>query len=212
MKLSDKSKELLSLYADMAKNGYRTTDNQVVEHAFNDMEIRSFGEAVRSLLRRFEVTTLLDYGCGGSDYEWPGFCDGMSAKEYFGLSQVYRYEPARKIDQRKRAGAVVCFDVLEHVYIADLAETVRELYSLAERLVIVNVACYAARALLPNGENAHITVRPPFWWRGFFDSIAAEFPDVSVQLYCSTAWRKATAFPLWSASAWLSSPSFAASL
>ena len=28
----------------------------------------------------------------------------------------------------------------------------------------INVACYNAAALLPNGENAHVTVRAPSWW------------------------------------------------
>ena len=76
------------------------------------------------------------------------------------------------------------------------------------RLVIVNTACYAARSILPNGENAHITVRPPLWWKGMFDSIAVEFPTVSVWLICSPAWRNATAFEIYSGQDWLTSSTF----
>jgi len=208
MTVSLKGKQLLDLYATMARDGYQTVDHQTIEHAFNDMEICAFRAPVRDLLKQFQIASLLDYGCGGSDYEVAGFDENLSAKEYFGLSEVYRYEPARKIDQRQRTDAVVCFDVLEHVFIADLAETIRELFSLTGRLLIVNVACYAARALLPNGENAHITVRPPLWWKGMIDSIAVEFPDVSIQLFCSVGWRKVEAYPIWSASQWLNSPAF----
>ncbi|MGO8757714.1 MAG: hypothetical protein ACLQG3_06280 [Terracidiphilus sp.] len=209
MPLSNKGKELLDLYAAMARDGYATTDRQNVESAYNDMEMRAFREPLRKVFAEHRIATLLDYGCGGSDYESPGFHEGLSALEYFHLEKVFRYEPARNIDERQRADAVLCFDVLEHVFISDLPQVVRELYSLAERLLVVNVACYPARALLPNGENAHITVRQPQWWKGFFDAISVEFPSVSVWLLCSTSWRKADAFSIWSGSDWMKSPTFA---
>ena len=38
--------------------------------------------------------------------------------------------------------------------------------SYANRLVVLNIACYKATALLPNGKNAHVTVRDPMWWKG----------------------------------------------
>jgi hypothetical protein len=208
MTISGKGKQLLDLYALMARDGYRTVDNQEVTHAFNDMEICAFREPVKKVLNQFKISTLLDYGCGGSDYEAPGFDGQLSAKECFGLSQVYRFEPARNVDQRQRVDAVVCFDVLEHIFIADVPGVVRELFSLADKLLVVNVACYSARALLPNGENAHITVRGPLWWKGLFDSISIEYPDVSVYLLCCPAWRQAQGFEVWSANDWLTSPTF----
>ena len=39
------------------------------------------------------------------------------AREYFGLRAVYRFEPTRNVDQRQRVDAVLCFDVLEHVFV-----------------------------------------------------------------------------------------------
>jgi hypothetical protein len=208
MAISNKGRQLLELYTVMAKEGYRTVDLQTIESAFNSMELRAFRQPIKQVLTQFRVNTLLDYGCGGSDYEAAGFDEQLSAREYFGLSQVFRYEPARNLDQRQKVDAVLCFDVLEHLFIADVATTVRELFSLASRLLIVNTACYAARALLPNGENAHITVRPPHWWKGMFDSIACEFPQVSVWLLCSTAYRQAQSFDIWSGSDWLNSSTF----
>ena len=206
---SAKQARLLTLYAEMAREGYATTGGLHIDNAFNDMEIRAFRDHLLPLFRRFGVTSLLDYGCGGSDYDRPGFSeDGRSARQFFGLTRIDRFEPARGLDQRRPADAVVCFDVLEHVFLADLPATVRELFSLAGRLLAVNVACYPARALLPNGENAHVTVRPPLWWKGLFDAIAAEFPTVSVLLLCSTGWHQVQGFPLWSAQDWLDHPDF----
>jgi hypothetical protein len=205
MVCSDKGVQLFDIYKTMAREAYRKEN---VEPAFNDMEIRAFREPIRKVLRQFDISTLLDYGCGGSNYETPGFDADLTAREYFGLKEVYRFEPTREVDQRRQVDAVLCFDVLEHVFVADIPPTVRDIFSLARKLVIVNTACYAARSILPNGENAHITVRPPLWWKGMFDSIAVEFPTVSVWLICSPAWRNATAFELYSAQDWLNSPTF----
>ena len=208
MTISEKGKQLLDMYAAMAREGYQTTDHQTVTSAFNDMEINAYREPVKKLFSDFKIKTLLDYGCGGSDYLRPDFHGEQSAKEYFDLDQVYRYEPARAIDERRPCEALVCFDVLEHIYVADVPSLVRELFSLANRLLIVNVACYSARATLPSGENAHITVRPPHWWKGMFDSIAVEYPSVTICLLCSTEWRKSSQFELWSANEWQNSPGF----
>lgn len=146
MTMSDKGKQLLDLYATIARDGYCTVDGATIEQAFNDMEVRAFREPIRRILNLFQIATPLDYGCGGSGYAAIEFDDVVSAKTYFGLSDVYRFEPARNVDQRQRADAVLSFDVLEHVFIADLPATVREMFSFAGRLLVVNVACYSARA------------------------------------------------------------------
>jgi hypothetical protein len=205
---SKKQLALIELYSEMAADGYRTSDDQHVAVAFSDMEIRAFKDLIKPLFNNFQVKTLLDYGCGGSNYENAGFFQDQSAKTFFELSDVYLYEPARNIDQRRQADAVVCFDVLEHVFIADVPRVIRELFTLANKLLIINVACYSARALLPNGENAHITVRPPFWWKGMFDCIAIEFPNIRVQLWCSTGWRKVEEFKVFKTSEWLEQDNF----
>ena len=44
-----------------------------------------------------------------------GFENEISAIDFFGLKKVYRYEPAREIDERTSVDCVVCFDVLEHI-------------------------------------------------------------------------------------------------
>lgn len=205
---SPKTQALIDLYAQMASDGYQTVDQQTITSAFNDMEIRKFRDNVKPLLRQFDVATLLDYGCGGSDYDQAGFVGAHSAKTFFELQAVYRYEPARGVDQRQVCDAVVCFDVLEHVFVSDVPATLRELFSLARRLLLINVACYPARALLPNGENAHITVRPSAWWKGMVDSIAIEYPRVSVQLWCSNTYSQVEGWPLRRAADWDESPNF----
>ena len=203
-----KRAQLLEMYATMAADGYQTCDHKKVQVAFSDMEIKKFRELIRPVFQEHGIKSILDYGCGGSDYGKPGFHQEQTAAQYFGLEKVVLYEPARGMNNKEAADAVVCFDVLEHVFVSDLPETIRELFRLSRKLLVVNVACYQAKALLPNGENAHITQRPPMWWKGMFDAVAVEFPGVTVQLLCSKTFLEVDAFQLVQARQWEESPQF----
>jgi hypothetical protein len=41
------------------------------------------------------------------------------------------------------------------------------------------VACYPAQKRLPNGENAHATIRPVEWWKQFFETSSAANGNVA---------------------------------
>ena len=89
----------------------------------------------------FKPSTILDYGCGGSDWTLDGFDveSNESALSYLGVNEVYRYEPARNIDERRSVDCIVSFDVLEHVFISDVAKTIRNMLSYATNLAIIKI-------------------------------------------------------------------------
>ena len=207
---SQKGQDLIALYAQMATHGYDRQDQSYVDVAFSDFELRAYRNQLQSVLADFKIASVLDYGCGGSDWSTANFDpeSGQSAIEYFGLQQAWRYEPARNLDERQRADCVVSFDVLEHIFISDVPTVLRDMFSYTNRLLVLNIACYPAAAKLPNGENAHITVRDPLWWKGMLDCISTEYPDVSVWLICSTGWRKSSDFQVWHAGQWQQSSTF----
>tara|TARA_B100000035_G_scaffold68429_1_gene55924 strand:+ start:447 stop:1094 length:648 start_codon:yes stop_codon:yes gene_type:complete len=198
LSLSDKGQRLVDMYSQMAEHGYATNIGMDIKDAYNSFELRKIRDVVKNKFSQYDIGTVLDYGCGGSDWTAPGFENEISAIDFFGLKKVYSYEPARDIDERTSADCVVCFDVLEHIFVSDVATVLRDIFSCAKKLVILNVACYDANALLPNGENAHITVRNPHWWKGALDLISVEFPSVSVDLICSPQYNKMLAFPTFS--------------
>ena len=209
-KFSKKGQELIEMYKTMADEGYERGDQIHVDNAFSDFELRAYRQQIRSILNQHAISTVLDYGCGGSDWRASGF-DGesnQSAIDFFNLQNAYRYEPARDIDERQAVDCVVSFDVLEHVFISDVPSVLRDMFSYATKLLILNVACYPAVARLPNGENAHITVRNPIWWKGMVDCISVEFPKTTVFLLTSTGWRNSTAFPVWKPDLWQESETF----
>ena len=154
--------------------------------------------------KRLKIKSVLDYGCGGSDWDLEGFDQEStkSAKNFFSLEQVSYYEPALKIDQRKMADCVSCFDVLEHIYIIDTTKVLRDIFRFSKKLVVLNIACYKAQALLPNGENAHITVRNPLWWKCMLDSISIDYPDINILLFCYTRYNTIQLFECWKAKEW----------
>lgn len=209
MKLSPKGQKLVALYETMAIDGYDRTDGTRVVDAFKDFESRRLRNHLKIGITEYQVKSVLDYGSGGSDWHANGFDEiGQSAKDFYGLDVCLRYEPARGIDERKKVDCVLCFDVLEHIFIADLEAIVVDIFSHATKLVIINVACYPAAAVLPNGENAHVTVRPPHYWKALIDQIALRFPNVSVWLFTAESYNQPAEFPIYKANDWINSESF----
>ena len=110
--------------------------------------------------------------------------------------------------EKKESDCVVCMDVLEHIFLTDIPNLVDELFMLSKKLLVINVACYKAAALLPNGENAHITVRGPDWWKGIIDGVAIKYPDVKVLLICSQTFSSGVIFQPFKSKDWHSSKEY----
>ena len=204
LKLSKKGQKLIELYAIMANEGLNRTDNLIDRNPYNRFQLAKFRELLLPDFKANKIKSVLDYGSGGSDWEKNGFdtTSGKSAKDYFSLDRISLYEPARDIDHRIKSDCVVCIDVLEHIFISDVLNVLRDIFSYAKKLVVLNVACYKANALLPTGENAHITIRPPVWWKGVLDIISTEFPEIKILLVCSSDIDSITAFEAWKATDW----------
>jgi len=198
--LSDKGKKLIEIYKSMTANGYEN----------NFFNIKMYKEVIKQNFDIFEISSLLDYGCGRVDYLDSSFDENnhTSAKDFFNLREINLYEPSIEIDERKSSDCVICFDVLEHIYIEDVKPILYDIFQYSKKLVILQIACYPAVAKLPNGENAHITCRHPLWWKGVLDSISLDFKDISVVLMCSTEFKKTTIFHTWSANNWAKNENF----
>ena len=199
LKLSKKGNELINFYKLMVKNGY-TNDN------FNPGKFKNI---LKKIFDENKIKTVLDYGAGRGDWKKKIYKNNtVSALDYFDLDIVHKYEPTISNSKKIFSDCVICFDVLEHIFIYDLKNVILDLYNHARKIVIIQVACYDAKAKLPNGENAHVTVRSLTWWKGFLDSISSEFEDKSTLLICTTKDKKILSFKTWSASEWNKSPNY----
>tara|TARA_B110000093_G_scaffold177873_1_gene215541 strand:+ start:483 stop:1166 length:684 start_codon:yes stop_codon:yes gene_type:complete len=212
LKLSTHGEKLIKLYEKMVIEGFQRNDGIKIaaKNVYNSFQLQKFRHVCKEQFINNKIDTVLDYGGGGSDWNVPNFepTNGESAKNFFEIKKVTTFEPARNLMAKKKSDCVVCMDVLEHVFLADVANIVDELFSLTNKLLVVNVACYKAAALLPNGENAHITVRNPDWWKGVFDTISVHFPLIKVVLICSTQFDKGVMYETFNSKDWNSSETF----
>ena len=208
--LSKKGKGLLKLYSQMVAGGYINDKTGIdIKDQFADFSSRYYKKQVKEILSKYQIKSILDYGCGGSDWTKAGFAENnQSAKEFYNLNDCFHYEPSTNIDERQKADCVISFDVLEHVYIEDVETILNDIFSYAKKLVILNIACYKANAKLPNGENAHITIREPFWWKAQLDNMALKYPKIYIQLLLSSGWLKTNGFPIYRGLEWSESDKF----
>ncbi len=108
---------------------------------------------VVDILNRIEGESILDYGCG----------KGTLAKA---IGSIREYDPA--IEGKTEAAPsdlVVCTDVLEHIEPALLDNVLQHLSSVTLKRLFFNIATCPAKKSLPDGRNAHLLVRPGFWWK-----------------------------------------------
>ena len=189
--LSNQYNELLSFYKQMAENGYNRNDGTFVEKVYSDAEPHKFAEQIKKIVEYFNAKNCLDYGSGGSDLNKTKLVNGEKFIDYVGLKKIKSFEPARNKKKKDKCDIVLCFDVLEHVFINDVPWVINDLFKYATKCIVINVACYNAAALLPNGENAHITVRPPSWWLGQIECISSLHPEIYWALFTSEGYNNA---------------------
>ena len=130
---------------------------------FLGLSVLKFSDEIGSLIKQHGIETVLDYGSGqGQQYMPPN-----SLEKKWGVD-VTMYDPAVPgLDTLpdKKFDMVICSDVLEHVPIDDVGVLAQTLFSHATRFVFATVCCREAKKKLPDGRNAHITIRPFEWWQ-----------------------------------------------
>lgn len=82
-------------------------------------------------------------------------------------ARVYDYDPGVPAMSTLPIGQfdfVLCTDVMEHVEQQFVLETLQRIHGYARYAVLFNIALTPSKSLLPNGQNAHVTVKPGDWW------------------------------------------------
>ena len=188
---SPRYREMAALYGRMHAEG-ETRLGIPPEQTFPGSSLLPHVQRIKRLIEATGARTVLDYGAGkGMQYRpqkimvgGQHVADGVA--EYWDVDEVRCYDPgypAHRELPREKFDGVISTDVLEHCPEEDLAWILDEILGFAQRFVFLNVACFPARKSLPNGENAHITVRPPHWWHETLVPRAAKYPGLTWQLH-----------------------------
>lgn len=174
---SPRYRDLLALYREMHRSG-DAAHGRAAAATFDGRSLAPHTATVLDLIGRHGAKTLLDYGAGKGvmyrmrDLRAPDGRTVPDLRTYWGLDEVTLYDPGYEPHSRYPSGrfdAVICTDVLEHVPAEDLPWVADELMGFAGQFVFVTIAGYPAAKDLPNGENAHCTVRPAAWWTELFE-------------------------------------------
>ena len=114
------------------------------------------------LIEKTKSKTLLDYGCGqGKQYTE----DNVHKKYNFPMPTLY--DPAVESYSNlpdEMFDGIISTDVLEHIPEVVLPSTFEYMFNHATKFLYLKIATKVACVVLPNGENAHVTIKPYRWW------------------------------------------------
>jgi len=143
-----------------------TQIHKVSDRMFNGRSLVKFTDIIHSFIEKNNCKTLLDYGCGkGHLYtdEFSTVTDQLdkSLPEVWDLNSYSLFDPGyeeHKELPREMFDCVISTDVLEHVPETDLIWILDEIFSYADKMVFLNIACFKALKTLADGSNAHISL------------------------------------------------------
>lgn len=169
---------LAELYRTMHRDG--DPNHEIPpEKMFDGRSLVPQAGIVKNLIDRVSAKTLLDYGCGKAEaYEkavrkLPDGSLQKGLKAIWGLEEIFLFDPGvpeYSTLPTKSYDLVISTDVMEHLPEQDLPWILEEIFSFSEKAVFASIALYPARKTLPNGENAHITLKPIPWWNALFQA------------------------------------------
>lgn len=118
--------------------------------------LAEYKHEINKIINEKNIKSILDYGCGKAIFQ----------KYLFKNLNVTNYDPAVKKFSNRPQGKfnlVICIDVMEHVEESKIEEVLEDVFNFGE-YIFLTITCYPALQVLPNGKNAHYTVKEPIWW------------------------------------------------
>jgi hypothetical protein len=188
---SERFHHLVELYKDMHQRG--DTLNQIpADQTFDGRSLVGQLGTIRDIIAQFGASTVLDYGCGKALAYQNGvrLADGTEApsvKALWNVDDIRLYDPGYEPYSSLPEGkfdVVVSTDVLEHCPEQDVRWIVGEMFGYADKVLYLTISCRPAVKHLPNGENAHITVKEPQWWSELLSEVAGQFPNIRYFATC----------------------------
>ena len=186
--------ENLDHYKKMHKEGFNLINGnrRKAKDAYDGHSTLTFAKLIKSIIQKNQIKTMLDYGCGkGFFYSNSSNMHGLeikSLRDYWQID-IDLYDPCFEnnsfINETNKYDLVISIDVLEHIPSQDIEWVLERIISKANKYVFINLACYPAVALLPDGKNAHINVNNPKWWYEKILLFKKKYIDVKIICICT---------------------------
>ena len=171
--------KLKELYREVHENGLE--NGTAGEKIFAGGSLLEHIAVVGQLVKFTGAKSILDYGSGKGalyrekDLTLPSGQVISSVKDFWGVEEIRCYDPGvNEYAARPESDyeGLVSTDVLEHIPEEDIDWVLAECFGFASKFLYMNIASYPAVKVLPNGWNAHITIKPPNWWRDRIENAA----------------------------------------
>lgn len=153
------------------------------EEIFANGEFGKEAGTIKTLMAKNDCRSILNFGCGNPDaFLKHTFIDKKTFIKHDGIDKhpVYNsiydflgkpyykmYDPGIEGLQEYPdfpSEMVVCTDVLEHIPHQDIPWFLDELIKLTTKVLHVSIHLGPAVTVLPDGRNAHVTIKPREWW------------------------------------------------
>jgi len=177
---SPRYRELLKCYTDLHRLGDQEMEI-APDEMFDGRSLMLHIDPIKALVEQYGVSSLLDYGSGKAkayDQVVLSSPDGRKIKgvrEFWGVDEIRFYDPGLEEFSELPTSTFDCVistDVLEHCPEEDMGWIVNEIFGFSQKFVLCTVALYPAGKTLPNGENAHVTLKSIGWWVDLFEKIS----------------------------------------
>jgi len=143
----------------LISSAYRAEQQRLHESGVYGTASILYAPIISEIIKRMEVTHLLDYGCG---------INVNLAKHLKVPHKVtyQAYDPGvpRYSKAPLPAQMVACIDVLEHVEPDCIESVLNDLCRLTEAILFASIDMGPALKVLSDGRNAHLIQQPMAWW------------------------------------------------
>ena len=139
--------------------------------AFSGASLKKHIPKINRIITEKNIESVLDYGCGKAMFH------------HRLRVEPHKFDPGYPPYSEKPTGnfeLVICTDVMEHVEEEFVSKVFVEIFHYATKHVYLHIATKKAVKTLPDGRNAHVTIKPENWWRGKINSANNKFLDVSL--------------------------------
>lgn len=122
-------------------------------------------DAIAKEVIALNPSSVLDFGCGRSDLAAHFWRDGAR--------RIAKFDPAIPQFKEMPEGEfdlVLCTDVMEHILMADIDRVLAEIRAKTKN-AIFTISMKPARAKLPDGRNAHVSLLNASEWRRWVKSV-----------------------------------------
>tara|TARA_R100000005_G_C4999281_1_gene205994 strand:- start:981 stop:1616 length:636 start_codon:yes stop_codon:yes gene_type:complete len=144
-------------------------------------------ESMIEWLKKSSSKNILDYGCGKGrlverlkkdSYNCWGFDLGVPDSQFFAEIKNYVSNKNKWFD--KNIDTIICYDVMEHILEDDIDKILSDFIKYDANNIYFLISTVLAKTILPNGMNAHVTVKDTDWW---VEILKNKFPDYDINHY-----------------------------